>query len=100
MSPRQILLSVAVLGFIGAIILGLSPRNVNDGSGDSNHCGSIFKPEKSAGEISDSIAGTDINGECESKLSSSKPYMFGAFGLAGIAFIVAFVASNETKETV
>lgn len=89
-----------MLGFVGAIILGLSPRNVSDESGGSNNCGSIFKPEKSAGEISDTIVGTDINGECESKLSGTKPYMFGAFGLAGIAFIVAFVASNETKETV
>lgn len=94
MTSRGILLSVAVLSFIGALILGLSPHSTDDGLGESVACGSIFKPDRGAGDVSDTFTGSDVNGDCGAKLADAKPYMFGLFGLAGIALVGAFVTPS------
>lgn len=94
MSPRQILLSTALIFLLAGIIFGLSPRNIEGGYGDSTSCGSIFIREDLPEDFTDFATGNDINEDCDSKLSGMKPFMLGAFGLSGVAFIAAFVASG------
>ncbi len=87
---------MAGIALLGGLVLGLVPRSVDEGF-DSTKCGSVLKPEESTSRISDAITGDDTSGDCHTKLSDAKPYMLGAFGLAGVALIGAFIAS-DTRE--
>lgn len=92
MTPRQILLCTSLIFILGGAILGLQPRTVDDGFDGGADCGSVLRPVDDAGVVTDSITGGSVGATCESKLSGMKPFTYGAFGLAGIAFIAAFVA--------
>lgn len=96
MSPRQTLFTIAALLLLGGLVFGLVPRSVSDSfDGQNFDCGSLFSPQSSVGQIEDDISGSTIQSTCSDKRSGMKVPTYGALGLAVVALIVAFVASDS-----
>lgn len=97
MNPREILLSTAAIFLLAGLILGFQPRQVQ-GEFSSTSCGSVFRPAENVDAL-DGITGEGTPAECDSTLGAMKTLSFGGLGLAGVAFIAAFVAPNPSRRT-
>lgn len=68
----------------------MSPHSAKDQFETDSNCGSLF--------VSSSDVTEQTAAGCKTATDGAKPLVYGAFGLAVVAFIAAFVAPTPTRE--